>query len=471
MARFVGRAAQLLELSRLLPRPAASSERPGRALLIRGRRRVGKSRLVEEFLERAGLPYVFYTASTRSAGAELELFTREVAASNLPSANVFRDVHVSSWDAALRLLVAALPRDRPSVIVFDELPYLTVPDPGFEGTLQKFFDRELSRLPVLLIGIGSDLASMEALNEYGHPFHQRATEMVIPPLSPAEVGELLDLDPAAAFDAYLITGGLPLVCEDWSRGQSMWDYLENALSRSTSPLLVSGERALAAEFPPAAQARAILEVIGSGETTFTAIGRQAGIQQASLNRALKTLTHKRIVAAETPLSTKPSKETRYRVADTHLRFWLTFLGPGFAEIERGRGDRVLARIHTSWESWRGRSVEPVIREGIDRLGAQALDLGDIPAPVVGGYWTRTNDVEIDVVLADRGPVAQRVLGVGSIKWREREPFNLSNYAALARHRDQLPGATQDTPLLAVSRTAGTVPGVTVLTPAELIAAW
>ena len=97
---------------------------------------MGKSRLVEEILDRAGLPYVFYTSSTRSAGEELELFTREVAASNLPSANVFRDVHVSSWDAALRLLVAALPPDRPSLIVFDELPYLTVADPAFEGTLQ-----------------------------------------------------------------------------------------------------------------------------------------------------------------------------------------------------------------------------------------------------------------------------------------------------------------------------------------------
>ena len=251
----------------------------------------------------------------------------------------------------------------------------------------------------------------------------------------------------------------------------MWDYLEDALSRSTSPLLVSGERALAAEFPSAAQARAILEVVGAGETTFAAIGRQAGIQQSSLNRGLKTLTAKRIVAADTPLSTRPSKETRYRVADTHLRFWLTFLGPGFAEIERGRGDRVLARMHTSWESWRGRSVEPIIREALDRLGPQALDLGDIPAPVVGGYWTRTNDVEIDIVLADRAPVAKRVLGVGSIKWREREPFSMGDYATLARHRDQLPGATPATPLLAVSRVPSTISGVKVLTPAELIAAW
>jgi AAA+ ATPase superfamily predicted ATPase len=472
MPRFVGRASQLRELARLLPNPAGPAERPAKALLIRGRRRVGKSRLVEEFLDRAGVPYVFFTASTRSTAEELSLFTREVAESNLPGAPLFQDVQVTSWDAALRLLAAALPPDGPSVIVIDEIPYLIASDPSFEGTLQKVFDRDLSRLPVLLIGIGSDLAMMETLNEYGRPFHQRATEMVVPPLSPAEVGDLLHLEPAAAFDAYLITGGLPLVCADWAQGQSMWDYLRDALSRSTSPLLVSGERSLAAEFPPSAQARAVLEVIGSGETTFTAIGRQAGgIQQTSLSRALRTLVHKRVVAAEAPLSTAPSKETRYRVADPHLRFWLRFLGPGFAEIERGRGDRVLERIQTSWESWRGRAVEPVVREALHGLGSRALGLGDGPAPVVGGYWTRTNDVEIDVVLADRAPVAKKVLGVGSIKWRERAPFDMGDYAALSRNRDRLPGATAHTSLLAVSRVPSTVPGVTILTPADLIAAW
>ena len=472
MARFVGRTSELAELARLAPGPANSGSRPGRALLIRGRRRVGKSRLVEEFLDRAGIPYVFFTASTRTTTAELQLFVQDVAASNLPAAQLFRDVQVSSWDAALRLLAAALPQDRPSVVVLDELPYLTASDPAFEGTLQKVFDRDFSRLPVLLIGIGSDLATMEALNEYGRPFHQRATEMVIPPLSPAEVGELLDLAPADAFDAYLITGGLPLVCEEWVQGQTMWDYLEGALSRPTSPLLVSGERSLAAQFPPDSQARKILGVIGSGETTFTAISRRAGIRESSLSRALSTLAGKRAVAAETPLSTLRSKETRYRVADPHLRFWLAFLGPGYAEIERGRGDRVLARVRTSWDSWRGRAVEPVIREALDRLGATSLGLGDVPSPVVGGFWTRTNDVEVDVVLADCAPVAKLILGVGSIKWRERAPFDMSDYAALAHQRSLLPGAAADTPLLAISRVPGSsIPGVTALTSAELIAAW
>ncbi|WP_227998411.1 hypothetical protein [Nocardia australiensis] len=64
----------------------------------------------------------------------------------------------------------------------------------------------LETKPVL---IGSDLSMMEALNSYGRPFHQRGREMVLGPLNPAEVGEMLGLDPAASFDVALITGGIP----------------------------------------------------------------------------------------------------------------------------------------------------------------------------------------------------------------------------------------------------------------------
>jgi hypothetical protein len=73
---------------------------------------------------------------------------------------------------------SSLPDDQPSVVVLDEMPYLIRTDPGFEGTLQKVFDRELSRKPVLLIGIGSDLAMLEALNEYGRPW-QRSNAVVV----------------------------------------------------------------------------------------------------------------------------------------------------------------------------------------------------------------------------------------------------------------------------------------------------
>jgi hypothetical protein len=128
----------------------------------------------------------------------------------------------------------------------------------------------LEAKPVLLVLIGSDLSMMEALNSYGRPFHQRGREMVLGPLNPAEVGQMLGLDPAEAFDAALVSGGLPLICAEWPRGAGLWDFLDDALSDPVSALM---------------------------------------------QRALELLTDKRIVSAELPVSLRASKDRRYRVTD------------------------------------------------------------------------------------------------------------------------------------------------------------
>ncbi|MER7889327.1 DUF234 domain-containing protein [Micromonospora sp. NPDC094482] len=444
--------------------------RPGRALLMRGRRRVGKSRLVEEFVERAELPHLYFTASAQpTVGAELGLFVEAAAGSTLPGAHLFQAQVPRTWDAALTLLAAALPTDGPSVVVLDEMPYLIASDPGFEGTLQKVFDRELSRRPVLLICVGSDLAMMEALNDYGRPFHQRASEMVIPPLGPAEVAQMLALPAAEAFDAYLVSGGLPLILDEWPAGATLRDYLADAVTDPTSALIVSGERALAAEFPVQSQAGLVLRSIGSGERTFSLIARAAGdLPQASLTRALRLLTDKRMVEVGLPLSTRPSRETRYSVADPYLRFWLSFLGPYLSEIERGRGDLTLGRINSAWTTWRGRAIEPVVREALRRLPPGHLPAG---TSEVGGYWTRTNDPEIDLVGADRGPIANRLTFVGSVKWLENRPFDVHDLGRLLQHRSRLPGADEDLALVAVSRSGVVTEGVQGLLPEDLLAAY
>lgn len=472
MDHFYGRARELDALSRLLQRVEhrGRTGRPGRAALIRGRRRVGKSRLVEEFIERSGLPSLFFTASAQSNTAtDLRLFVEAGATSTLPQAALFAGQTPQDWDAALQLLSAALPADQPSIVVMDEMPYLIANDPGFEGTLQKLYDRELSRRPVLLLCVGSDLAMMERLNQYDRPFHQRGTELLVPPLSPADVADMLDLEAPEAFDAYLVSGGLPLVLEDWPAGGSTFDYLAEAVTDPTSALIVSGERSLAAEFPADAQARLVLSAIGSGERTHTLIGRAAGGMAAStLNRALHLLGAKRVVEAATPLSTRPSKETRYYIADPHLRFWLAFLGPYLAEVDRGRGDLTLARIRKSWPSWRGRAIEPVVRESLFRLRDGGLPDG---TGAVGGYWTRTNDPEIDLVAADRGPVATKILAVGSIKWLESKAFDVHDLGRLLLHRSQLPGAGETTPMVAVARAGVAVDGVQAVGPEQLLTAW
>jgi AAA+ ATPase superfamily predicted ATPase len=472
MDGFIGRQRELRSLDRLLAavRDGGRVGRPGKAVLVRGRRRVGKSRLIAEFLDRAGVPHLFFSATGGSKADDLAGFFAELPRSTLPDAERYSRYRAPDrWDEAFTLLAESLPADAATVIVLDEMPYLVREDPDFEGALQKAFDRHLSSLPVLLILVGSDIAMMEQINTYGRPFYQRGTEMVVPPLNPADVAALTGLDAADAFDAYLVSGGLPLILEAWPNGAGIWDYLEEALHDPISALLVNGERALAAEFPTEAQARHVLSAIGHGERSFTLIGRAAGgLQPTSLKRSLDLLTERGIVAAELPVSAKSSRLVRYRVDDPYLRFWLSFIGPNIGRIERGAGSRVLEAVRSAWTTWRGRAIEPVVREALWRSADDRLPEG---TEAVGGYWTRTNDPEIDLVGADRAPVAKRITFVGSVKWLERKPFDQRDLARLIVHRSQLPGADESTPLLAVARAGCTAAGVEALSPEDLIAAW
>ncbi|HEY3871240.1 MAG TPA: ATP-binding protein [Actinocrinis sp.] len=470
MVDFIGRRRELELLSRELHRVAdnAGGERPGRCLMLRGRRRVGKSRLVETFADRSGAPFLYFTASGGDTGHELARLAADAERSTLPRAALLAGARPSDWAAALELLAATLPDDRASIVVIDEVPYLMGNDDAFEGTLQRSWDRFLERRPVLLILIGSDLSMMEALNSYERPFHQRGREMVVGPLNPAEIGAMLELEPAAALDAALVTGGLPLICGDWPAGADIEEFLGDAVANPISSLIVSAERSLAAEFPAAAQARSVLRAIGSGERTFGNIAQAAGgIGGTQLTRALNTLLDKRIIAADVPVSLRPSRDKRYRITDPYLRFWLCFIDPHMDEIERGRADLALTRIKKSWTSWRGRAIEPLIREALARM----LPDEKLPAaPAIGSYWTRTNDVEIDIVGADRQPVARELRFVGSIKWLENSAFDEHDRAALTRHWAAL--TDQPIPLIAVSRSGATATGLdAVYGPDDIIGAW
>jgi hypothetical protein len=479
MSNFVGRRHELASLSDLLEEVRTwRADEAGRALLLRGRRRVGKSRLVEEFCESADVPWVFFTATAgESPVREREEFIRVVAEeSTLPHREDFRGLAVPTWAAFLRQLAVGLPPDQPSIVVIDELPHLVAGDAAFEGALQTAWDRYLSRRPVLLIGVGSDLSMMTMLTEYGRPFHQRATEMVLPPLSPAAVQELTQLSAADAVDAFLVTGGLPLICRQWLPGTPVVDFLHRSFADPVSALVVSGERSLAAEFPSELQARRVLSIVGgAGERTFANIARRAGgdgesMPPSTLTAALGALVDKGLVVAETPLSTKPApRDKRYRVADPYLRFWLTFVGPSLPLLERGRADLAMRQWARHWQSWRGRTVEPVIRDAVARL----LPSTQWPETLaVGGWWPRTNRPEIDLVGADREPVARAVTFVGTVKWRERAPLTGGDAAELARNALAVPGVSAQTPLVAVSRGGVEASGfAAVWRPEDLVDAW
>jgi AAA+ ATPase superfamily predicted ATPase len=436
----------------------------GRMIAIRGRRQVGKSRLVEEFVRRSGARAIFYTASRQSSREELRNFAEQMAASATDAAAVAAAGPLGSWEAALTIAASGSSVEQPLVLVIDELPFLIESEPAIEGTLQKQWDRSLEAQPVLLVLVGSDVSMMRALGEYGRPLYGRLTEMTVGPLSPSAIGGMLRLRDVDALDAYLVIGGYPRLAEIWEPGEDMWRFLRRELENPESPLIVLGERSLSAEFPAELKARAALEAIGAGERVFTAIMDRAGVSNRTLETALGTLAAKRVIDKTLPYSAQSRpKLSRYHVADPYLRFWMRFIRTNVPLLERGRGDVLERRIRETWASFAGRAVEPLVREAVQRMLPDARFAG---AEFVGAYWNRDNSVEVDLVGGRGETESERIDFVGSVKWRRRGKFDRADFSRLIRDRAVVPGASDDTLLVGVSRNGFAVEGLDVRLSAE-----
>lgn len=468
MDEFVGRQRELGLLARMYGDIGA--RRRGAFVSVRGRRRVGKSRLIERFAQASG-PYAYYVATRQAPALELARFGDALATSELPVAELARGTSFASWETALTAAASGATWERPAIVVVDEFPYLVERDPAIEAIVQKVWDRTLQGQPVMLILIGSDVATMEALSEYGRPLYDRPRELVVQPLTPADVARLLRLSPVDAFDAYVTIGGFPEQALAWGRGRTLWDFLGEALNDPTSPLIVAAERSLRAEFPTQAQARTVLSVIGAGERAFSAMQSRTGLPRASLDQALRLLAERRVVERLLPYSGRPGgKLARWSVVDPYLRFWLRFVEPSIELVERGRGVLALELVRRDWAAYRGRAIEPIVRASIERLLPDER-FGE--ARYTGAYWTRDNRIEVDLV-GGRAPVTPPGIDfVGSIKWRDETPFDRADAAALADARASVPGTDAQTRLVGVSRDGfrGATGLDVKLSARDLLAAW
>ncbi|MDQ1295028.1 MAG: uncharacterized protein QG608_2913 [Actinomycetota bacterium] len=386
-----------------------------------------------------------------------------------------------AWLAVLRVLAAAVP-DRPCVIVLDEVPWLADRDDTFYGALQTAWDRLLSPRPVLLLLLGSDVHMMERMSAYDQPFYGRADTMVLGPLTPPQVGTALELGPAEAIDAYLITGGLPGIVRSWRPGDQPEAFLREVCDDPASPVFSVPESALQAEFPSPDVTSQVLLAVGAGERTQARIAEAAGsragaVPSGTLSPILRRLVEeKRVLALEPPLSTKPGRPAMYRVADPNLRLYLA-IRQAHELSRRGRPDAAYALVERRWSSWRGRAVEPVVRTALEEAwlsGALPVAAGAEPG-FVGGWWNRTFSTEVDLVGADRGPVAERIVFAGSVKWHD-SPVDTHDVTALRRAAGAVPGAPPDVPTLMVSlsgRTRDVDPASVTAWwgPADVIGAW
>ncbi|WP_129669022.1 ATP-binding protein [Phytoactinopolyspora endophytica] len=398
---FVNRRTELADLESWWAKP---DPRPA---LVWGRRRVGKTALLQRFS--ADRRTVFHLGSGRTESGELAQLSRKVA-NALPDS--LRDLAASpyrSWEEAFEHLAQAA-RDEPLLLVLDEFPEMMTKSPELPGVLRAFLDLSSGRTKLRILLCGSAVRTMRAIQEERAPLYGRFDlSLHVHPFRPHEAAEMLPhLKPADRALVYGLLGGMPLYLSWWDQAKSVDENLADLATRPTSPLVLEGDLVLATESRHGDQVADVLRAIAEGRTKHNEIADAVGTDPS---RVLRDLQELRLVERIQPVTETGSSRRRiYRITDNMIAFYLGVLGRYRDEINRGLGETVLAAIQAGVDDHMGACWEDAYRDHL-RLRASEIHPETV---AVGSWWQSGHQDEIDaVVLAGR---ARRPVLVGEAKW-------------------------------------------------------
>lgn len=428
--RFVNRVDELRTLNRWW-----ESTHPNFAL-VWGRRRVGKTALIQRFAQDKRT--VFHTGAGRPRADELRMLSRAMAATGLHDGS--RDLSVSpfrDWDEVFEV-VARIAADEPLLLVLDEFTELTATSPELPGILRAFWDRAHGRTGARILISGSAVRTLNAMIEEREPLFGRFDTIVhVHPFRPHEAA--LMLPGLAAEDRALVwglLGGTPLYLSWWNQDQDIRSNVERLFTDPDARLLQEGRLLLTTEADATGVAGVVMRALGAGRTKYGEIQDAVGTQPA---RSLDALVELRLIERQLPVTESGrSKRARYAISDNFLRFWLKVLDPHLSAIERGLGPSITDTVMASLDDHMGPSWEEAFRA---HLGLMATR-GELrhPAVAIGPWWNANSSVEIDAVaLTGR---ARTPYLAGEAKWtRTVDGARLTSN--LVRAATALPADTQD----------------------------
>ncbi|HEY1917823.1 MAG TPA: ATP-binding protein [Streptosporangiaceae bacterium] len=388
-----------------------SSSRPA---LVWGRRRVGKTALLQHFATQTKVPVVFHTGTGEAPGAEIATLCRQTAAV-LPDR--YRDLAAepyADWRDILDYLARAA-ENSPVLLVLDEFPELIKASPALPGLLRAFLDRVQGRTQLKIVLSGSAIRTVEEMRQYRAPLYGRFDlTLQLHPFRPHEAALMLsELSPADRARVYGIVGGNPLYLSWWNQRRSVTDNLFELVGRPGAPLLTEGQLVMATEVGEGEHTMGVLTAIVAGRTKHSEIKDAVGVDPS---RTLDRLVELRIIERVLPVTEQESRSRRriYRIADNYLAFYLGPITRFRAEIERGLGKSIIRPLSAFLDDHMGAVFEESFRDYLRRLANQGSLGEDIVA--IGSWWGADSQNEIDaVVLAQRGLTKVPVL-VGESKW-------------------------------------------------------
>jgi AAA+ ATPase superfamily predicted ATPase len=385
------------ELRRLL---ALSRSRAGGLAVISGRRRVGKTRLLTEWVERTGGAY--FVADQSSPEVQRRYLVDALAA----KLGGLEGASFPDWRTLLKA-VAARARDARwrGPLVLDELPYLVTQSPELPSALQQFVDHDARSAGLTVAIAGSSQRMMQGLTlDASAPLYGRARElMILAPLPATYVREVFGaLDP---LDAWTACGGIPRYWELFAdlRGP-IGSRLDRLVLDPLGPLHREPDLVLLEEVPSALEVRPVLDAIGSGAHRVSEIASRMGRPATSVARPLDRLVHMGLVRREVPWGEAGSRRALYRIADPFFRLWFRIVAPNRGPLAtmNSRSRRALLARH--WPHLVAAAWEELCRDSLPRLGSWEP----------GGRWWRGNEPEWDVVASS---MDRRRIALGEVKLR------------------------------------------------------
>lgn len=385
-------------------------------LILYGRRRVGKTALINAFC--AGKPTIFFSALSATEQENLEALSRAISAYERPGAS--NAPQFASYDDALEE-ITLLSKEKRLVFVIDEYPYLAKAKPAISSMLQHCIDHRWSESKLYLILCGSSMSFMEQ-QVLGHesPLYGRRTgQFKIEPLDYKQTAVFHpQRSPEENALIYGITGGVPHYINLLNVQTSVDDALMDNLFERSSYLYEEPSNLLKQELREPAVYNSLIKAIAEGASRLNDIATKTGCESSLCAKYLKTLMELGIVRKETPITEKPGKKTIYQLADNFFRFWYRFVPQNISAINSGRIAQVYPQtVERFLPDYMGLVFERMCRDYL-LFYAENLPFSLASAGQWWGTDPRTRkQVQIDIVGT---PAEGREYLIGSCKYRNEK---------------------------------------------------
>ena len=402
-------------------------------VVIYGRRRVGKTALINEFCKDKRT--IYFSALNATSQENLEALSKSIYQSDHIEDDNFP--LYSSFEAALEEIGRIGEKER-LIFVIDEYPYLAKSDSSISSRLQHLIDHKWQESKVYLILCGSSMSFMQnQVLGYESPLYGRRTAQF--KIEPLTYKETAVFHPELSWEEnawiYGITGGIPHYINKLEIHGSLDEAIIDSIFDRSGYLFEEPENLLKQELREPGTYNSIITAIAEGASKLNEITTKTGLESGKCSKYIKVLIELGILRKETPITEKPGKKTIYGIEDNFFRFWYRFVPQNYSTILSGRFPRSYERVVRSrMHDYMGLIFEKMCKEYLMRYAEDLpFDLAD------AGQWWGTDprekkQIQIDIVGVPVQELNQKISKylIGSCKFKT-EKIGLNELELLERY--------------------------------------